>query len=168
MVVSSFPTLLSRIPALCGLTVSIRLMLKQRSFLPLENMWPLVVSVRLSCPKGTIGTPRYCVFFPIDSTGKVRVWAYTHAEQILKYELPSIGGEVEDLAWDSESKRIAAVGAGAAKAKIFMWDSGSQLGEIMPHTKKNLTVDFKPTRPFRAVMGGEDFQLSFYQGPPFK
>jgi WD repeat-containing protein 1 (actin-interacting protein 1) len=98
----------------------------------------------------------------------VRVWAYTHPEQLLKYELPSIGGEIEDVAWDSESKRIAAVGGGSAKAKIFSWDAGSQLGEIVPHTKKNLTVDFKPTRPFRVVLGGEDFQLSFYQGPPFR
>lgn len=103
-----------------------------------------------------------------DNTGKVRVWAYTHPEQLLKYELPSIGGEIEDVAWDSESKRIAAVGGGSAKAKIFSWDAGSQLGEIVPHTKKNLTVDFKPTRPFRVVLGGEDFQLSFYQGPPFR
>jgi WD40 repeat protein len=116
------------------------------------------------CPSCTCHT---CHTFA-DASGKVRVWAYTHAEQLLKYELPSIGGEVEDLAWDSESKRIAAVGGGAAKAKFFMWDTGSQLGEVVPHTKKNLTVDFKPTRPFRAVLGGEDFQLSFYQGPPFK
>lgn len=103
-----------------------------------------------------------------DASGKVRVWAFTHPENLLKYELPSIGGEVEDVAWDAESKRIAAVGAGALKAKVFAWDSGSQLIEVIPHMKKNLTVDFKPTRPFRVVLGGEDFQLSFYQGPPFR
>jgi hypothetical protein len=50
--------------------------------------------------------------------GRVRVWAFTQAEHSLKYELPSIGGEVEDLAWDSESKRILVVGGGSAKAKV--------------------------------------------------
>jgi WD repeat-containing protein 1 (actin-interacting protein 1) len=103
-----------------------------------------------------------------DAAGKVRVWAFTQAEHSLKYELPSIGGPVEDLAWDSEAKRIIVVGGGQAKAKVFAWDTGSQLGEIVPHSKKNLTCDFKPTRPFKAVFGGEDFSLSFYQGPPFK
>ena len=53
-----------------------------------------------------------------DASGKVRVWAFNHVDHPLKYELPSIGGEVEDLAWDSESKRILVVGGGAAKAKV--------------------------------------------------
>lgn len=53
-----------------------------------------------------------------DASGKVRVWAFTQAEHNLKYELPSIGGEVEDLAWDSESKRILVVGGGSHKAKV--------------------------------------------------
>lgn len=145
-----------------------------------------------------------------DATGRVRVWAFTQAEHSLKYELPSIGGEVEDLAWDGESKRILVVGGGSQKAKVrrslprgscalgaqalprrawwkaahpcilsslllppspqfFSWDTGSQLGEVVPHGKKNITCDFKPQRPFRAVLGGEDFNLSFYAGgPPFK
>ena len=76
---------------------------------------------------------------------------------------------MEDLAWDSESKRIAAVGGGQSKAKVFSWDAGSSLApEVIPHSKKNITVDFKPSRPFKAVWGGEDFNLSFYGGPPFK
>jgi WD repeat-containing protein 1 (actin-interacting protein 1) len=76
---------------------------------------------------------------------------------------------VEDLAWDSESKRIAVVGGGQAKARVFAWDTGSSLApEVIPHAKKNITVDFKPSRPFKAVWGGEDFNLSLYAGPPFK
>lgn len=47
--------------------------------------------------------------------------------------------------------------------QFFNWDTGSQLGEVIPHTKKNITCDFKPSRPFKAVFGGEDFNLSFYQ-----
>jgi len=48
----------------------------------------------------------------------VRVWAFTTVEHTLKYELPSIGGEVEDIAWDAESKRILVVGGGSQKAKV--------------------------------------------------
>ena len=78
-------------------------------------------------------------------------------------------GEVEDLAWDCESKRLLVVGGGQLKARFFAWDTGSSLGEVVPHSKKNVTCDFKPQRPFRAVLGGEDFSLSFYAGgPPFK
>jgi WD repeat-containing protein 1 (actin-interacting protein 1) len=87
----------------------------------------------------------------------------------LKYEFPGIGGEVEDIAWDNESKRIVAVGGGQSKAKIFSWDTGSNLAsDIIPHSKKNLSADFRSERPFKVVFGGEDFQMSFYQGPPFK
>lgn len=30
------------------------------------------------------------------------------------------------------------------------------------------SVDFKPSRPFRAVTGNEDNSVSFFEGPPFK
>jgi WD40 repeat protein len=104
-----------------------------------------------------------------DDAGRCRVWAFTNPEHPLKYELPSIGGPIEDLAWDGEGKRIAVVGGGQAKAKVFAWDTGSSLApEVVPHAKKNLCVDLKPTRPFKAVWGGEDFALSLYGGPPFK
>jgi hypothetical protein len=42
----------------------------------------------------------------------VRIWDTTQAEHILKIEVKALGKEVRDLAWDSESKRIIAVGNG--------------------------------------------------------
>jgi WD repeat-containing protein 1 (actin-interacting protein 1) len=38
----------------------------------------------------------------------------------------------------------------------------------VPHSKKAISCDFKPTLPSKAVMGGEDFTCSFYGGPPFR
>ena len=35
-------------------------------------------------------------------------------------------------------------------------------------TKAINSVDFKPTRPFRAITGSEDNAVSFFEGPPFK
>lgn len=103
-----------------------------------------------------------------DESGKVRVWAWNNVEHSLKFECPALGGEVEDVAWDSESKRILAVGGGQTKAKVFMWDTGSNLAEIVPHNKKAITGDLKPSRPFRLVTGAEDFGMQWYEGPPFK
>jgi len=48
------------------------------------------------------------------------------------------------------------------------WDSGSTVGEFDGHSKRVLSCDFKPTRPFRIVTCGEDFLANFYEGPPFK
>ena len=102
-----------------------------------------------------------------DSAGKVRIWAWTQAEHSLKFECPC-GPDVEDVCWDAESKRILAVGGGQTKASVFQFDTGSRLGEIVPHNKKAVTGDLRPTRPFRMVTGSEDMSMQFYQGPPFK
>mmetsp|Transcript_18263 Transcript_18263/g.18333 ORF Transcript_18263/g.18333 Transcript_18263/m.18333 type:complete len:625 (-) Transcript_18263:189-2063(-) len=104
-----------------------------------------------------------------DITGKVKVWSWDNPEHILKVEVAVFSGEVKDLDWDFESKRIIAVGSGAeSMAKVFTWDTGNSLGEISGHTKVVLSASFKPNRPLRIMTGGEDFQTNFYIGPPFK
>jgi len=103
-----------------------------------------------------------------DESGKVRVWAWNRADHLLKAEVAALGGPVEDLAWDFENKRIFAVGGGSSKAKFFAFDTGSNLGDVVPMAKKGLTCDLKPSRPFIGVCGGEDFQLQLYNGVPFK
>jgi WD40 repeat protein len=103
-----------------------------------------------------------------DVKGIVRVWAYTNASYTLKKEVRALAGAIEDLSWDPESKRITAVGAGSQSAKVFSWDMGSNLGEILPLEKKALTCAMKPSRPYRMVFGGEDFTMGFYGGPPFR
>lgn len=39
---------------------------------------------------------------------------------------------------------------------------------MMGHTKRALTVAYKPSRPFRVFSGGEDMRSLFFTGPPFK
>jgi hypothetical protein len=48
----------------------------------------------------------------IDVAGNVRIWDTVGEEQILKSEIKPISGRITDIAWDSESKRIIAVGEG--------------------------------------------------------
>ena len=49
-----------------------------------------------------------------------------------------------------------------------MWDSGTSVGEITGHSKKISSCDFKQSRPFRIATGGDDFQVAYFEGPPFK
>ncbi len=96
----------------------------------------------------------------------------SHAAQpthILKFELPALSGSVTDIAWSPDSQRIVAVGEGREMfGRVFMWDSGTSVGEITGHSKKISSVDFKQTRPFRIATCGDDFQVAYFEGPPFK
>ncbi len=49
----------------------------------------------------------------LDASGKVRVWSWDNPEHMTKLETPVFNGEIKDLDWDSESKKIVAVGDGS-------------------------------------------------------
>jgi WD40 repeat protein len=51
---------------------------------------------------------------------------------------------------------------------VFSADAGNSVGEISGMTKAINSVDFKPSRPFRAITGSEDNAVSYFEGPPFK
>ncbi|KAK6505039.1 WD40 repeat-like protein [Arthrobotrys musiformis] len=104
-----------------------------------------------------------------DASGMVRVWDCVGEELITKGEFPVISGRINDIAWDSESKRIIAVGEGRERyGHCMTWDTGNSIGEISGHSNIVNTVAIKPTRPYRAATGGDDNSIVFYHGPPFK
>ncbi|XP_070539814.1 WD repeat-containing protein 1-like [Ptychodera flava] len=104
-----------------------------------------------------------------DTSGKIRIWDTTQKEHILKYEYQPLGGEVKDIAWSPDSKRIAVVGEGREKfGAVLMWDTGTSVGSIIGHSKAINSVDYKATRPYRIVTAAEDNEVNFYEGPPFK
>jgi len=104
-----------------------------------------------------------------DASGKVRIWDTQTKEHILKFELQCFAGEIRDICWTGDSKRIIAVGSGKGTfAKAFMWDSGSNVGTIDKHEKDILAVDCRLERPYRAATGGLDFSVNFYTGVPYK
>lgn len=51
----------------------------------------------------------------LDKSGKVRIWDTTQKEHLLKYEYQPISGNVKDIAWTEDSKRMAVVGQGREK-----------------------------------------------------
>jgi WD40 repeat protein len=104
-----------------------------------------------------------------DVSGNLKVWAITHPDKIVKYEVKMFTGPVKDIAWNPDSDRIAVCGESSTKfANVIMWDSGNTVGEITGHSKTIMSIDFKPTRPFRVVTASEDFTVNYYEGPPFK
>lgn len=53
-------------------------------------------------------------------------------DQVLKTEVKALGGRINDLAWDSESKRILVGGDGRDRfAHAFAFDTGSSVGELV-------------------------------------
>jgi hypothetical protein len=46
-------------------------------------------------------------------------------------------------------------------SRVFMWDTGSSVGEISGHSKKILSCDLKQARPFQIATGSEDFQVKY-------
>lgn len=104
-----------------------------------------------------------------DAAGKVRIWDTTQEEHLLKYEYQPISGAVKDIAWSPDNKRIVVVGAGREKfGHVFLWDSGSSVGDVNGHVKAINAVDYRSERPFRIVTASEDTEVGFFAGPPFK
>jgi hypothetical protein len=44
-----------------------------------------------------------------------------------------------------------------------MWDSGNNCGDFTGHSKIILSGDFRKSRPYRIISGGEDFLVNFYE-----
>ncbi|KAJ1023592.1 hypothetical protein NDA16_003209 [Ustilago loliicola] len=112
-------------------------------------------------------TGYYCA--SADQAGNVRVWDLVGDEQIIKSEVKVIAGRINDLAWDGESKRIIAVGDGKERfGHAFSFDTGSSVGEVTGHSRQINAVAIRKDRPFRAVTAGDDNNLVFYHGAPYK
>ncbi|CEP08536.1 hypothetical protein [Parasitella parasitica] len=104
-----------------------------------------------------------------DVNGNIRIWDTINEEHILKSESRPISSEIKDIAWDSESKRLIAVGDGKERfGHAFLFDTLSSVGEIIGHTKAINSVSIRPKRPFCAVTASDDFSVVFFKGVPFK
>ncbi|KAJ3216006.1 WD repeat-containing protein 1 [Dinochytrium kinnereticum] len=104
-----------------------------------------------------------------DAQGNVRIWDATQPEQILKTETRALGGRINDISWDFESKRLIAVGEGKDRfGHAFLFDTASSVGEISGHSKTINATAIRPGRPLRAVTCSDDMTVNFYHGVPFK
>jgi len=104
-----------------------------------------------------------------DKSGEVRIWGVKNVEHPIRLKIQALSREVKDIDWTGDSKRVVVVGDGAESfGKVFMWDTGASVGEIMNHGKCINSVSLRKKRPFRIVTGGDDQFCNFFKGPPFK
>lgn len=104
-----------------------------------------------------------------DEAGNVLIWDCSQPEMVLKSEFKILSNKINDLAWDADSKRIIAVGNGNDKfGHCFTFDSGNSIGEISGHSNQINSVAIKSTRPYSAFTVGDDSNVVFLKGPPFK
>ncbi len=105
-----------------------------------------------------------------DSAGIVRVWDCSpNGSGLTKGEYAIISGRINDIAWDGDSQRIIAVGDGKQRyGHCITADSGNSVGEISGHSAQVNSVSIRPQRPLRAATAGDDKNLVFYHGAPFR
>lgn len=104
-----------------------------------------------------------------DTGGYIRIWATNNEDKTLKLEARPVTGAVRDIAWSPDSLRVAVVGEGKESfGSVLMFDTGSNVGTFIGHSRFLLTCDHIPKRPFCVATGGEDFYVNWYKGPPFK
>ncbi|KAI8669194.1 ANAPC4-WD40 domain-containing protein [Fusarium keratoplasticum] len=103
-----------------------------------------------------------------DATGVLKVWEPASIDST-RGEYGIISGRLNDIAWDGESQRVIAVGDGREQfGRCITADSGNSVGEIIGHSKSVNAVAMKPQRPFRAATVGDDGNMVFYHGAPYK
>ncbi|OCT48510.1 putative WD repeat-containing protein [Cladophialophora carrionii] len=105
-----------------------------------------------------------------DVSGIVRVWDCSpNGSGKTKGEYAIISGRINDIAWDGDSQRIIAVGDGKQRfGHCVTADSGNTVGEISGHSAQVNAVSIRQQRPLRAATAGDDKNLVFYHGAPFK
>ncbi|RMZ86353.1 hypothetical protein DV736_g6421, partial [Chaetothyriales sp. CBS 134916] len=105
-----------------------------------------------------------------DASGIVRVWDSTaNGCGTTKGEYAIISGRINDISWDGDSQRIIAVGDGKQRyGHCVTADSGNTVGEISGHSAQVNAVSIRQQRPLRAATAGDDKNVVFYHGAPFK
>jgi WD repeat-containing protein 1 (actin-interacting protein 1) len=105
-----------------------------------------------------------------DASGVVRVWDCSpNGSGNTKGEYAIINGRINDIAWDGDSQRIIAVGDGKQRfGHCVTADSGNTVGEISGHSAQVQAVSIRQQRPLRAATAGDDKNVVFYHGAPFK
>ena len=99
----------------------------------------------------------------------MRIWDTTQPDNVLKITTKVFSGRVNDIDWDSESKRLIAVGEGKDRfGHAFLVDTASTVGEIGGHSKVINSVAIRPCRPLRAATASDDTTVNWHHGVPFK
>jgi len=85
------------------------------------------------------------------------------------YQYHGVFPNAKYLDWTSDKKKVCVVGDGKNRfAKVLSIDTGVEVGEIGNVSAALNSCSFRPERPFKLVMGGDEFSLKGFDGPPYK
>lgn len=114
-------------------------------------------------------SPRGNMCLSGDENGNVVIWGLLPDTPVKYQKEALLAGPIRDAAWSDDQERIVVVAdARGQSAIVFAVDGGNTLGQVTGHAKPIASCDFRPTRPFRIVTGGQDTQVNLHEGPPFK
>jgi WD40 repeat protein len=101
-----------------------------------------------------------------DIEGNLKIFRFDDLS--LKKEYPkALGGIITGVVWNDESNKLFFYGDGKQfLARVIMWDTGNNVGDISGHSKVILSGDIRKSRPFRIISGCEDFAVNVYEANP--
>jgi hypothetical protein len=78
------------------------------------------------------------------------------------------GGPIKCIAWSPDHKNVVIVGEAKGQfGKIINLEFGLPQGEIAGISRTLNTAAVRPEKPYTAVVGGEEYIVKFYNGPPY-
>lgn len=97
------------------------------------------------------------------------MWDFMNPQKTIKKSSEKfLSGRIRDIKWSFDSERLLVVGEGLKEFGRVVSLELTKIGELLNCSKPLLSGQFSPQRPFKIATGGEDFQVNFYEGPPFK
>ena len=90
------------------------------------------------------------------------------ADRVIQvYQYENVFPNAKYLDWSADKKKVCVVGEGKTKfAKVISIDMGTT-GDIGTVSATLNSCSFRPERPYKLVMGGDELELKCYEGPPY-
>ena len=103
-----------------------------------------------------------------DVKGNISIWFIDKLIESSKVE-NAFAGKINGLDFTEDGTKLLIYGEGKKKfGRVINWEMKNDVGEIGNISKTLISGCFSTKKPYRAMVGGDDGKVNFYEGPPFK
>lgn len=103
-----------------------------------------------------------------DIQGNIMIWYIDDCAETKTWP-NALGAKINGLEFTEDGQKLLFYGEGKKiLARCINWEMGSNIGEFLNNTRTVLCGDLRRVKPYRAILGGEDFLTNYYEGIPFK
>lgn len=96
------------------------------------------------------------------------VWKLNTLNEVKKIE-NVFGGKINGLDFSEDGTKIIVYGqTKSVYGRVFNWDTVTDCGKIDGISRNVISGAFSSVKPHRILLGDEDGEVHFYEGPPFK